>query len=409
MTMGVVSLLLEETVQINRAYGTMARSREHDFNIFSLLRQEDDEVNLHSRFIGELLNPEGMHKMGTQFLQLFLDQIGIQGFDLAAVSVQRECHNIDIFVANSERALIIENKIYAPDQPQQLQRYYKMTKKEGFSYVNIIYLTLYGDDPGVESMGNLDQTIVTPVSYQIDVRDWLARCLEIAQPYLVIAQTIVQYQHLVEKLTGQAQGRQLMDVKALFLDAEHLAAAMTISQALLAFKIDLQYKFWLNLEEKLAAAGYEITEYWKYSRRSVEAYYNKGVRRYGMLITLPELMGQEIIGFFIGVSHRIYYGFIPLEGGSPVNLANDPGFELLSEILKAFDEGWSSSPTMLGWRPTQQRFDFFTFNTPDTLALTDPECLNNDLDALVEEISGVIDAFYAVCEDDPRLYEDPAW
>ena len=153
-----------------------------------------------------------------------------------------------------------------------------------------------------------------------------------------------------------------MDVKALLSDPEHVTAAMTISQALLAVKIDLQYKFWVSLEEKLTAAGYEITEYWKYSRRSVEAYYTKGVRRYGMLIHLPELMDQEIIAFFIGVSHRVYYGFIPLEGGSPVNMTNDPGFELLSDILKASDEAWSSSPTMLGWRPSQRNFDFFSFN-----------------------------------------------
>jgi hypothetical protein len=219
----------------------------------------------------------------------------------------------------------------------------------------------------------------------------------------------VQYQHLVERITGQAEGRQLMDVKALLSDEEHLAAAMTISQALHAFKIDLQFKFWVSLEEKLTAADYEITEYWKYSRHSVEAYYNKGVRRYGILCTLPELMDQEIVAFFIGVSHRVYYGFIPLESGSPVSMTNDPGFTLLSEILKASDESWSSSPTMLGWRPSKRRFDFFSFNTPDILALTNSESFNTYLDDLVEEISSAIDSFYAACEDDPRLYEDPAW
>ena len=200
-----------------------------------------------------------------------------------------------------------------------------------------------------------------------------------------------------------------MDVKALLSDKENLAAAMTISQALHTFKIDLQFKFWVSLEEKLTAAGYDITEYWKYSRRSVEAYYNKGVRRYGMLFTLPELLDQEIIAFFVGISHRIYYGFIPLEGGSPVSISNDPGFTLLSEILKASDEAWSGSPTMLGWRPSQRRFDFYAFNTPDTLALTDTECLSNYLDELVGEISGTIDAFYAACEDDLRLSEEPDW
>lgn len=407
--MSVVAQILEETIQINRAYSAIERDSKHDFNVFSLLRQEDDEVYLHSRFISELLSPDGMHQMGSKFLDLFLEQIGIDTFDVTVATVQREYHNIDIFAANPEQAIIIENKIYAADQPKQLQRYYQAIKKEGFAQIHIVYLTLYGADPGAESVGNLDHTIVNSVSYQVDIRDWLVRCQEVAKPYPIITQTIVQYQNLVEKLTGQAQGRHLMDVKALLSDKEHLTAAMTISQALHAFKIDLQFKFWLTLEEKLTACGYDITEYWKYSRRSVEAYYNKGVRRYGILFTLPELMDQEITAFFIGVSHRIYYGFIPLEGGSPMSMMNDPGFELLSDILKTSDDGWSSSPTMLGWRPSQRCFDFYTFNTPDTLALIDVECLNTYLDELVEEIASVIDAFYEACERDPRLSDEPAW
>jgi hypothetical protein len=184
---------------------------------------------------------------------------------------------------------------------------------------------------------------------------------------------------------------------------------MTISQALHDFKIDLQFKFWLNLEEKLVAAGYEITEYWRYSRRSVEAYYNKGVRRYGLLFTLPELMDQEVIAFFIGISHRVYYGFIPVDRGIPVSVTDAPVFTILSEILKASDEAWSASPTMLGWRPTRRYLDFYNFNTPDILALTDSECLTTYLDELVNEIADAIEAFYAACEDDPRLSEDPAW
>ena len=75
-----------------------------------------------------------MHRMGALFLELFLEQVDIEGFDLTTATVQREYHNIDIFLTNGKRAIIIENKIYAPDQPQQLQRYYRMIKKEGFSH-----------------------------------------------------------------------------------------------------------------------------------------------------------------------------------------------------------------------------------------------------------------------------------
>ena len=82
---------------------------------------------------------------------------------------------------------------------------------------------------------------------------------------------------------------------------------------------------------------------------------------------------------------------------------------LQEEILKSLDDTWSSSPTMLGWRSSKRRFDFYAFNTADTLALTDPDCLNTYLDELIDEVSEVVDAFYAACEDESRLYESLDW
>jgi hypothetical protein len=42
------------------------------FNICSLLRKTNDEVNLHSKFIYELINPNGSHYQGEKFLKLFI-------------------------------------------------------------------------------------------------------------------------------------------------------------------------------------------------------------------------------------------------------------------------------------------------------------------------------------------------
>ena len=44
------------------------------FNIFSILRKSSDEVNLHSKFIYELLNPNGSHQQGDIFLNLFIEK-----------------------------------------------------------------------------------------------------------------------------------------------------------------------------------------------------------------------------------------------------------------------------------------------------------------------------------------------
>ncbi len=404
--------LLHRVAQLNREHAARAQEERRAFNVFSMLRVEDEEVNLHSRFLFEVLNPRGTHGMGTAFLERFLAQVGLADFDVTTATVQREYQSMDIFIANAARqAVILENKINASDQPGQLQRYYKAVRKEGYKDVKVLYLTPYGDAPSADSAGNLDEEILTLVSYADDVRDWLAVCIEVAVPYPTLRETLKQYQWLVEKLTGQAGGRLLMDVKALLKDEESLAAAINIGQAFTEVKIEVQSAFWSRLEEKLAAAGFEIAEHWKYSQQSVEAYYKKGRREYGISFALPELLGQNILAFLIGMSPsgQLYYGFVALEEGQPVKVANHPGFALLGEILKGLDEKWRSGVYMVGLRFLKRPIDFYNFDTPDTLALIDPAKRDAYLDELVEEVTAAIEQFYAACEKDPRLQDEAAW
>ena len=401
--------LLQQTAQLNREHAATAREERRAFNVFSMLRPEDNEVNLHSRFLFELLNPQGTHGMGTAFLERFLAQVGLDGFDVTTATVKREHQNMDIFIANKSRqAIILENKIFAPDQPKQLQRYYKAVRKEGYRDVTVLYLTPYGDAPNAESAGNLDEELIT-LSYADDVHDWLAACIEGAAPYPTVRETLKQYQWLIEKLTGQAGGRLVMDVKAVLKDEESLAAAISIGQALTEVKIDVQFAFWSQLEKRLIQAGYEILEYWKYSLPGMQTFYKKKGFDRGLMFGLPELAGQEILAGYVGADPRVYYGFMTLEEGAPAAVARELRFAPLTAILKTLDVGWSVSDRMVGWRPTRRKFDFQAFNTPDTLALIDPVKRDAYLDELVEEVTAVIEQFYAACERDPRLTEQVDW
>ena len=403
--------LLQQTAQLNRAHAATAREERRAFNVFSMLRAEDDEVNLHSRFLFEVLNPQGTHGMGTAFLERFLAQAGLETFDVTTATVQREYQSMDIFIANAVRqAVILENKLFAPDQPKQLQRYYKAVRKEGYRDVKVLYLTLYGDVPSADSAGNLDEEILTLISYADDVRDWLAHCIENILLPPTIHMTLMQYQWLVEGLTGQAGGRLLMDVKALLKDEEAVRAAISIGQALIEVKIEVLFAFWLSLEEKLKAAGFDSIEFLKYSRKKVEAYYKKGRRDHGLVLPLPELLGQETLACYIGVNfNRVYYGFIVLDGGHSVTKEAYPGFVLLSEILKSTDQNWTVGTYLIGWKYSKRQIEFANFDTPDTLALIDPAKRDAYLDELVEEVTAAIEQFYAACEKDPRLQDEAAW
>ena len=129
--------------------------RGESFNIVTLSNLESSEL-FHSSFIAELLKPNGSHGQGDRFLKLFLDGIPEMGsrfshpFDASATDVQTEYvtakGRIDIMVKNSSgQAIIIENKIYAEEQPDQIKRYQEYASGafgEG-NYV-VLYLTLNG-------------------------------------------------------------------------------------------------------------------------------------------------------------------------------------------------------------------------------------------------------------------------
>ena len=46
-----------------------------DFNIFSVMSMESDEVFTHSALLAELLNPSGSHGLGSAPLKLFVHRI----------------------------------------------------------------------------------------------------------------------------------------------------------------------------------------------------------------------------------------------------------------------------------------------------------------------------------------------
>src|SRR5690606_5460774 len=100
-----------------------------NFNIFSIMNMERDEVRLHSSIITELLDPKGSHQLGSKPLALFIEQIFYNDknytFDCESAFCQKEFYigkiskdgkeggRIDIFVKDKDNnVILIENKIY---------------------------------------------------------------------------------------------------------------------------------------------------------------------------------------------------------------------------------------------------------------------------------------------------------
>lgn len=138
-----------------------ADRRGESFNIFNVLGVTSDETRTHSAFIAELLDPNGSHGLGDQFLRSFVDTVDCLrswNFDTKSAKVHKELSiggknedcseggRIDIAVESNGKAIIIENKIYAGDQEKQLVRYYNYGTKNCSNGFRLLYLTLNGDD-----------------------------------------------------------------------------------------------------------------------------------------------------------------------------------------------------------------------------------------------------------------------
>ena len=181
--------LLERAALLYERHGA---GKQETFNIFSVLRAESDEENLHSRFLVALLSHRKLDDTSSRNLEDFLCAIaGVDRVRLDGAEVERELHNIDILIRNSSsrEAVVIENKIWAHDQPRQMARYAEHMENIGYHPPYLLYLTLDGRDPDEGSAGGRD---VTSVSYR-DLIPWLERCQERAYGEPALRESIAQY------------------------------------------------------------------------------------------------------------------------------------------------------------------------------------------------------------------------
>lgn len=258
-----IKYLLEQSGQIITHQRELEEIRGETFNVFSILDMETKEDATHSAFIGELLDPNGSHMMGTIFLKLFLEEIEHKTeFNASSATMIREFYigkldsekrtggRIDILIKdNTGQTISIENKIYAIDQPFQIERYVNYNKFKNKVY----YLTLRGDEPNDISKSDLNsKTDFQCLSYSNDIIDWLEACQMHAVSKPVIRESIRQYILLLKKLTQQLSDNEMEDKIINLISSNYLqarAVANSIEKAEISAAKEL-----LNEIEKLIYA-----------------------------------------------------------------------------------------------------------------------------------------------------------
>ena len=252
--------LLTQVSIINKKNDELFDATGGRFNMFGLLGVDYYE-NTHSSILAELLSPQGSHGLKYKFLQAFIETVKlkdfIKDFDIQGATVQTEVvvgnGRIDIFIDdNKNHAIIIENKIYAGDQWEQLKRYNAfLFKKYGVANYKIFYLTLNGSDPSEHSGGGVEYI---PISFTIDIILWLEQCVNLSSRFPLVRETINQYINHLKKLTNQDMDTKNKEdiVKILSSSQENVQAAFAIFENVGALKDKLISNFFNPQLNKIA-------------------------------------------------------------------------------------------------------------------------------------------------------------
>ena len=380
-----LNFLLEKLKILSMKYEKLDENNSDKFNIFSILLKSSDEVNLHSKFIYELINPNGSHQQNETFLNLFIQEINSENSEkiiIEPLSVYREKNNIDILLKSKNQAVIIENKIYTEDHSNQLSKYLTLIEKEGYSKekISLIYLTLFNEEPNEKKV----KDIVINVTYETNIINWIELCIKEVATIPTLRETLVQYLMLVKKLTNQSQNKgYIMEIKEILLKDDNLKLALDMQEGIKEAKIEVQLKFWESLLKSLMSKGYDFTFYNSNKSNSLKKaiikYYEKrkNIRQYGIRCNI-----DKNLDVYVEINHQIYFGF------STCNEHDIKPFKIDELNIQWDDSGkwyYLNFPT--------KELNFETFNNQNILDLVDEETRNNDVNIITDEIVNLIDTY----------------
>lgn len=363
------------------------REPEEAFNIFRLLRKETDEVNLHSRFLAELLNPKGSHGMGDAYLRLFLEQCEFTpaAFHVPTARVTRERDRIDILIRNDLQAIIIENKIWAGDQDRQLERYARKVSGWGLKW-QILYLTLAGDPPSDQSIGRLrllseNNEWLSCISYRIHIQDWLNACLEKVTAMPALRETLLQYLQLVKQLTGDTMSEaQKQEVFKFLQGGQNILDAHKIAASWEHVRVQTERLFWEELRRLINTdqPGQDVTNDYLFNEDLIKAALPGKRKRnpdvwYGIALPMQRLFkGKAKVYFMISRNDgSLFYG-LRISGSETAIKPISRYIKIKTADLHLRTGPEADWPVWDFFEQEEQGIDFGSFSNEVTLKLANP-------------------------------------
>ncbi|HHV85044.1 MAG TPA: PD-(D/E)XK nuclease family protein [Petrimonas sp.] len=244
--------------------------RGENFNVFSVIGLSTEEVRLHSAFLAELLNPLGTHGLKDAFLKAFLQEVINDenfSFDTTSAKVKPEYvidfiddsaergGRIDILIRNDNKgAIVIENKINAGEQINQLLRYHNFVNDNGYEY-KLLFLNKDGSNPTNVSTGNQVLNFAV-ISYREHILKWLNRCVELSACYPQVRESIRQYILTIKNICNIMDNQnELLDI---LTSRNNIETTLSILENSHEIHNRVRENFGEQLKELAAEYGFEM-------------------------------------------------------------------------------------------------------------------------------------------------------
>ena len=334
--------LLQEAYEKSKDYLYEDSSR---YNLLSIIEKDRDEAHIHSKIIYNLLSQNWEKKDKETFLTLFLKEIGIEDENIYDKNweVSREKEYIlgekkarpDFVIESQYYIYIIEMKIDAKDQPEQLKNYKKIAeeekKRKNKKEYKLFYLTLDGHNASKKSVGEEDSEEIkkveyTNISFKEEILNWLGKCLDLVKGKENKSACINQYIASINKILGEKEIR----IKDNILkSSEDIKAAISIYKKLNEDLQKVLKNFFEELNKELEKL---LKSYFKklknklkdiepkpiYNESYIEDYYNfrldTNVEDWpGIFVVLDEVKSKNFYFVFkIEVASKLFgsFGFI---------------------------------------------------------------------------------------------------
>jgi hypothetical protein len=262
-------------------------SKKSMINIFEFLGIEHHETII-SKFLVSVMNQD------TEYLKMFLEQLNVADkldYHKCAVNVEHPLNSrdkkqkygrADIWIGSKEevnKRIVIENKIFAVDQYQQITRYRqyldeKQANREGY----LFYLTLQGKDASAVSTKVLAGNVLIEgsssdsyraISYCKDIIPWLEK-VESKSNNMKIKFLIKDFLKLYSDLSKANE----------YFEEEKSAQEVPLEYRN-DFKSLCEMEFWKNIEKQvlIKSPNAEINSRRKYSYEKIKK--NQSNKNYG--------------------------------------------------------------------------------------------------------------------------------